>query len=73
MEASESEVSLMDEGCYHDLELTAQMRETLDVWEKLERFQDCGIVYRMGEEEVPVDASVVCDWIALDDNGSFFI
>lgn len=71
VEASESEVSLMDEGCYHDLELTAQMRETLDVWEKLERFQDCGIVYRMGEEEVPVDASVVCDWIALDDNGSF--
>lgn len=71
VEASESEVSLMDEGCYHDLELTAQMRETLDVWEKLERFQDCGIVYRMGEEEVPVDASVVCDWIALDDNGRF--
>lgn len=71
IEASKNEVSLRDEGCYHDLELTAQMRETLDVWEKLERFQDCGIVYRMGEEEIPVDASVVCDWIALDDNGRF--
>lgn len=71
IEASKSEVSLLDEGCYHDLELTAQMRETLDIWEKLEKFQDCGIVYRMGEEEIPVDASVVCDWIALDDNGRF--
>ncbi len=71
VEASESTVSLPDEGCYHDLELTAQMRETLELWEKLERFQDCGIVYKMGEEEIPVDASVVCDWIALDDNGRF--
>lgn len=71
IEASKSEVSLLDEGCYHDLELTAQMRETLDIWEKLKSFQDCGIVYRMGEEEIPVDASVVCDWIAVDDNGRF--
>ncbi|MDE5938418.1 MAG: L,D-transpeptidase/peptidoglycan binding protein [Lachnospiraceae bacterium] len=71
IEASEREVSLLDEGCYHDLELTAQMHETIAVWEKLERFQDCGIVYRMGEEEIPVDASVVCDWIALDDSGCF--
>lgn len=71
IEASESQVSLSETGCYHDLELTAQMRETLAVWEKLEAFQDCGIVYRMGEEELPVDASVVCDWIALDDNGRF--
>lgn len=71
IEASESEVSLAEAGCYHDLELTAQMRETLDIWEKLERFQNCGIVYRMGEEEIPVDASVVGDWIALDDNGRF--
>ena len=64
IEESKSEVSLRDEGCYHDLELTAQMRETLELWKKLERFQDCGIVYKMGEEEIPVDASVVCDWIA---------
>lgn len=71
VEASENEVSLEEEGCYHDLELTAQMRETLDIWEKLEAFQDCGIVYRMGDEEIPVDASVVSDWIVLDDNGRF--
>ena len=66
-------MSLMEEGCYHDLELTAQMRETLEIWEKLEDFQQCGIVYQMGEEEIPVDASVVCDWIALEDNGRFLL
>lgn len=71
IEESKSEVSLQEEGCYHDLELTAQMQETLDIWEKLKNFQDCGIVYQMGEEKIPVDASVVCNWIAVDDNGRF--
>lgn len=73
IEASESEVSLVETGCYHDLELTAQMRETLEIWEKLASFQQCGIVYRMGEEEIPVDASVVCDWIATDEGGRFVL
>lgn len=73
IEDSRNEVSLMEEGCYHDLELTAQMREALDIWEELESFQQCGVVYRMGEEEIPVDASVVCDWIAIDDNGCFLL
>lgn len=73
IEEAKSEVSLVEAGCYHDLELTAQMRETLDIWEKLEALQQCGIVYRMGEEEIPVDASVVCDWIAVDDNGRFLL
>lgn len=71
IENSVNEVSLVEAGCYHDLELTAQMQETLDIWEKLSRFQQCGIVYQMGEDEVPVDAAVVSDWIATDDNGCF--
>lgn len=71
VEEAKSEVLLVEAGCYHDLELTAQMRETLDIWEKLKNFQQCDIVYRMGEEEIPVNAAVVCDWIAVDDNGRF--
>ena len=71
IEQSADEVSLQDAGCYHDLELTAPMRETLALWEKVEEFQQCGIVYVMGDEQVPVDASVVCDWIELTEDGSF--
>lgn len=73
IEAAKSKVSLAEAGCYHDLELTAQMREALDIWEKLNSFQQCGVVYLMGEEEIPVNASVVCDWIAVDDNGRFLL
>lgn len=73
IEEAKSEVLLVEAGCYHDLEMTAQMRETLDIWEKLKNFQQCDIVYRMGEEEIPVNAAVVCDWIAVDDNGRFLL
>lgn len=68
---SQTTLSLKEKGCYHDLELTQDMKETLELWEKVEQFQSCGIKYRMGEELVPVDASVVSEWILLDENGQF--
>lgn len=71
IEESESEIYLEDAGCYQDLSLTAQMQETLAVWEKVESFQQCDIVYVMGNEKVTVDSSVVCDWIEIAEDGSF--
>ncbi len=73
VEESKEEISLVEAGCYHDLELTDQMRDTLVLWEKLEAFQQCGIVYQMGEEQIPLDASVVSEWIALDEMGDFLL
>ena len=67
----ESSVSLLDTGCYYDMELTPEMQDTLHQWELVEDFQDCRIVYQMGEDLVPVDASIVCDWILLNEDGSF--
>ena len=71
VEESRPEVYLEEEGCYHDLELSTQMEDTLKLWEKVNAFQQCGIIYQMGEEQIPVDASVVCDWIELQEDGSF--
>lgn len=71
IEESRTEVSLEDEGCYRDLSLTVPMQDTLAMWDKVDRFQQCGIVYQMGDEQVPVNASVVCDWIMLAEDGSF--
>lgn len=73
VEASKKEVFLVEEGCYHDLELTEQMRDTLAVWEKLDAFLQCGITYQMGEEQIPINASVVSEWVALDENGEFLM
>lgn len=71
IEESESEIFLADEGCYQDLPLTAQMQDTLEIWEQVEQFQQCDIVYQMGNEQIPLDASVVCDWIEIAEDGSF--
>jgi hypothetical protein len=73
VEESQADIWLEEVGCYHDLELTDEMQDTLALWEKLDDFQQCGIIYQMGDEQVPVDASVVCDWIALDDSGGFLL
>ena len=64
-------VSLVEAGCYYDMELTEEMLNTKRQWEQLQDFQNCRIVYQMGEELIPVDSSVVCDWILLNEDGSF--
>ena len=71
IEESEPEIFLADERCYHDLPLTAQMQDTLQIWEQVKSFQQCDIVYQMGDEQIFVDASVVCDWIEMAEDGSF--
>lgn len=73
VEESKEEISLVEAGCYHDLELTDQMRDTLVLWEKLNAFQQCGIVYQMGEEKIPLNASIISEWIALDEAGDFLL
>ena len=69
--SGESSVSLLDAGCYYDMELTSEMRDTLHQWELVKDFQDCRIAYQIGEDLIPIDASVVCDWILLNEDGSF--
>ena len=71
IEEGRTEVRLEEENCYRDLELTEQMREDLSLWEQLEPLQQCCITYRMGDDQIVVDGSVVCDWLELDENGRF--
>ena len=64
-------IDLAEADCYYDMELTAEMQRTLQEWEEVKDFQDCNIIYQMGEDQIPIDASVVCDWIMLNEDGSF--
>lgn len=63
----------LTEECYTDRELTPEIEKTLSVWEKVEQLQNCGIVYDMGDSLIPIDASVVAEWIETDDNGNIVI
>lgn len=70
-EGFETNLDLEAAGCYEDLPLSEEMKQELALWEKIEAYQDCGIVYQFGEESYPVDSSVVCDFIMTDEDGSF--
>ncbi|MDE6128218.1 MAG: hypothetical protein K2G16_03395, partial [Lachnospiraceae bacterium] len=59
--------------CYEDLPYTEEMYETLALWEKVEAFQSCSIVYDMGDEKVSLTPEIVSGFIALDDNGRFLL
>lgn len=72
-EGREPFLDLEEAGCYEDFPLTAQMERDIALWEKLKIYQDCGIVYQFGEESVPIDGSVVCDFLTLDENGDFVL
>lgn len=70
-ESFTSTLDLEEAGCYEDLALTPEMKEELALWEKISVYQDCGIIYRFGDETYAVDAKVVCDFIKTDDEGNF--
>lgn len=65
----QTSLNLETEGCYRDLPLTQKMEEDLKLWDKLSEYQNCGIVYEFGDEKVPIDAGVVCDFLSLDEQG----
>lgn len=65
-------VDLKEQGCYRDLPLTEEMEAELERWEKISDFQNCRIIYSLGKEQIPIDASIVSDWMLLKDDGTFF-
>ena len=55
---------------FEDLPLDDVMKNKLDLWSRIEEFQNCRISYQMGDELFSLDASIVSEWIAVDDRGN---
>ena len=72
-ERFEPQLNLEEAGCYEDFPMTEEMKQQTVLWQKIEKYQDCGIIYQFGEEIYPVDGSVVCDFIMTDENGDFVL
>ena len=73
LENGDTEVDLAENECYEDLPLTEEMEESITLFQKISDFQDCRIIYQMGDDQVPVDASRACDFIKLDESGNFVL
>ncbi len=63
----------VEETCYKDLTLTEKESGEVLLWNQVQEFQNCKIRYDMGDEIVPIDAAVVCEWIVLDEEGNFLL
>lgn len=58
-------------SCYVNLPYTEEMKETLALWKKVSAFQTCGIIYDMGDKQIPLSPKIVCEFLALEEDGSF--
>lgn len=56
--------------CYRSVPYTAEMKDTLQKWEGVRDFQDFQMTYVFGDRTEEIDENVVCDWMALDDDGN---
>ena len=58
------------EICYQNIPYTNQMKDTLSKWEGVSEFQNFHMTYQFGDREEKIDANIVADWMALDENGN---
>lgn len=66
--SGEDSLQLTEEDCYYDTSLSAAQEQTKKLWEKIALFQQCKLVYDMGDEKVPLDAKTVSGFL-LTENG----
>lgn len=63
-----TEIDLRKE-CYIDIPYDQNMLKTIKKWKGIESFQNFCMTYDFGDRQELIDKSVVCDWIALDEDG----
>ena len=74
MKSQNNFVDLTEMDCYEDLEYTDEMQATIELWKKVDTFQNsCNVVYDMGDKQIPVDASVACHFIKLNEDNTFML
>ncbi|MBQ9141914.1 MAG: L,D-transpeptidase [Lachnospiraceae bacterium] len=60
-----------DSGAYVDMEPNREQQETIALWERLEKFLHCNIVYDMGAEKIRLDKVVTSQFVKIHESGEF--
>ena len=68
-----NDLDLYASGCYRNLPMDAGMIECIELFDKIDSFQDRNIVYHFGNDTEVIDRSVACDFIMTDDQGDFIL
>lgn len=63
------EVDMEQSGCVYDLTPTAWQMTLLSLWEKVDAFQQCGIVYDMGDQRISLQGGLSAGFLSVDQSG----
>lgn len=67
----ETTVKIAESGAYADEPPTKEQEKTRLLWEELQEFLKCDIVYDMGAEKIPLDKSITSSFVLTDETGAF--
>lgn len=78
-----TKLNLSEEQCYYQMDMSAKQEQIYSLWEKIEAFQNSGIIYDMGDnsdEKILLDASIMSEFleaengeVLLDEAGSLVL
>lgn len=73
-------LDLNEAACYYSIPLTTEQEAVRKLAKQVEAFQNCNIVYDMGDERIPLDAAIMStflkkdrDKIVRDENGELLL
>ena len=69
----ETSLDLEAAGVYRDLPQGPGEAAVMELWQKVERFQDCGIVYDMGDRLIPLKGKIAAGFLLRTSDGSFVL
>lgn len=55
--------------CYYDVPMTAEQELLEALWEKIEAFQNCSLIYNMGAEQIRFTPAITSGLLACSDEG----
>lgn len=63
------QIDLREGGCYEDLEDSARDSSQRRLWEKLQAYFDCGLIYDMGAEQIQLTPDILSTFLKTDEKG----
>ena len=69
----ENVVYMQSSNAYADMPATPKQEETRKQWERLKEYLNCGIVYDMGAELIPINHKIASEFVLVDEDGKFIL
>lgn len=66
-------VDLAEKGCYEKIDYTSQMKETLELYDRLDHILRTEITYKFDNRDVVLARKQISDLILVDENGDFVL